>query len=139
MTASPDVVSAAVAQVGLPQRRRKSRISLRLRIRILERDRYRCVYCGQTARQTLLEIDHIVPEVYGGTNDETNLVTACSRCNNGKAAEFVLSPLEKRNEGPCGDNLHPAVVRLVPVGRAFAPTCPSCSFVVGPVLVPWPS
>ena len=32
-----------------------------------------------------LEVDHVVPVCKGGTNDPSNLVAACFRCNRGKA------------------------------------------------------
>lgn len=33
----------------------------------------------------VLEIDHVVPRSKGGTDDPSNLVTACLDCNRGKA------------------------------------------------------
>ena len=55
------------------------------RFRILHRDRFACVYCGaRGGPETPLEIDHRVPVSKGGTNDDTNLCTACSECNRGK-------------------------------------------------------
>lgn len=63
-----------------------------VRIRVLERDGYRCVYCGATAQTATLEIDHVIPLARGGTNDSTNLVTACRDCNNGKRASLIDLP-----------------------------------------------
>lgn len=51
---------------------------------IMERDNFTCQYCGVTAREAKLEIDHMVPISKGGTNEFTNLVTACVACNRGK-------------------------------------------------------
>lgn len=49
-----------------------------------------CVYCG--TESGLLEIEHIVPVVRGGSDDITNLTLACKTCNSKKrtktAAEF---------------------------------------------------
>lgn len=59
-------------------------MNIRLRFRILERDRFRCQYCGARAPDVDLEVDHIVSVASGGSNDETNLITACFRCNRGK-------------------------------------------------------
>jgi hypothetical protein len=42
------------------------------------------MYCGASAPNTSLEVDHVVALVDGGTNDEGNLVTACYACNRGK-------------------------------------------------------
>lgn len=47
---------------------------------ILERDGHTCAYCGRTATT----VDHVIPKARGGTDDESNLVAACVRCNSGK-------------------------------------------------------
>jgi CRISPR/Cas system Type II protein with McrA/HNH and RuvC-like nuclease domain len=52
------------------------------RNRIYKRDGYECVYCGSHKNLTL---DHVVPKSKGGTNDWTNLVTSCIKCNLKKA------------------------------------------------------
>lgn len=49
---------------------------------VLHRDNYTCQYCG-VARQNLT-IDHIIPKSKGGTDDWTNIVTACNKCNTKK-------------------------------------------------------
>jgi 5-methylcytosine-specific restriction endonuclease McrA len=79
-----------------------------------QRDGWRCRYCGcrvvsKEARKVLIDffpsearwgksnlkkhwalgtlsacIDHVMPRSHGGTNDESNLVTACTPCNFGK-------------------------------------------------------
>lgn len=61
-------------------------LSKRLRYEILRRDAHTCRYCGASAPDVKLVIDHVVPVALGGTNDETNLVTACSNCNGGKGS-----------------------------------------------------
>jgi len=63
----------------------RKKITTSQRFRILERDGFRCKYCGADSSTTLLEIDHVVPVVNGGTNDDSNLVVACRECNNGKS------------------------------------------------------
>ena len=67
-------------------------MSLRTRIRILERDGFRCVYCSKSSRSTYLQIDHVQPRALGGSNDDTNLVSSCQDCNTGKAAMLVVTP-----------------------------------------------
>lgn len=52
---------------------------------IFRRDSYSCVYCGVVGNNDNLTIDHVVPRVMGGKDEWTNLVTACSRCNNEKS------------------------------------------------------
>jgi hypothetical protein len=69
-----------------------SRVSRRLRIRVLERDGYRCVYCGRTSQETRLEVDHVLARSRGGTSAPDNLVSACTDCNGGKSAEPISLP-----------------------------------------------
>lgn len=61
-------------------------MSSRLRFAILRRDGFRCRYCGATAQDARLVVDHVQPIADGGTNDTHNLVTACGPCNAGKAS-----------------------------------------------------
>lgn len=58
----------------------------RLRFEIFKRDGFRCIYCGATPQNMPLHIDHVEPVASGGTNDPSNLVTACGACNGGKSA-----------------------------------------------------
>lgn len=59
-------------------------ISKTLRFEVLKRDSFTCQYCGATAPDVLLEIDHVIPVASGGPTDILNLVTACTECNRGK-------------------------------------------------------
>jgi len=60
------------------------------RFRILQRDNFRCQYCGKTAKDdTRLEIDHITPLCEGGSNEDSNLVTACFDCNRSKGGRVL--------------------------------------------------
>lgn len=52
---------------------------------ILQRDQFKCKYCGRSANDGyILHVDHIHPKSKGGTDDIENLVTACKECNQGK-------------------------------------------------------
>ena len=65
-------------------------VPARQRFRILQRDGFRCVYCGARASDgAILHVDHSVSVVDGGTDDDSNLVTACDLCNQGKWAKSV--------------------------------------------------
>jgi len=56
-----------------------------LRYKILQRDQFKCQYCGRGVGDGIhLHIDHIVPRCEGGKNEESNLRTACADCNHGK-------------------------------------------------------
>lgn len=55
-----------------------------LRLAIYLRDSFRCVYCCEDlhgAHPADITLDHIVPDSDGGTNEPSNLVTACRSCN----------------------------------------------------------
>lgn len=61
-------------------------LSKRIRHEIMRRDNHACRYCGQVAPDVKLTIDHVVPVTLGGSDDPTNLVTACVDCNAGKTS-----------------------------------------------------
>ena len=61
-------------------------LSRRLRFEVLRRDDYTCRYCGGTAPDVTLTVDHVVPRALGGPDEPTNLVTACRECNSGKSS-----------------------------------------------------
>lgn len=64
-------------------------INGRLRFTVFVRDHFRCVYCGTTAVNTTLQLDHVIPVSRGGKDDLENLVTACLDCNIGKKAKII--------------------------------------------------
>lgn len=61
-------------------------VTKRLRYEILKRDGHRCHYCGATADDGPLVVDHVIPVALGGPTEPTNLVTACRDCNAGKSS-----------------------------------------------------
>ena len=63
-------------------------IPLRLRWKVLTRDRFRCVSCGRSPATDLdcqLHVDHVVAAARGGKREEGNLRTLCADCNLGKS------------------------------------------------------
>lgn len=52
---------------------------------VLQRDAFRCAYCGATADT----VDHVHPRSRGGRHEWTNVVAACSRCNHRKADRLL--------------------------------------------------
>lgn len=60
-------------------------ISKKIRFEIFKRDSFTCQYCGASAPDVVLEIDHIEPVSKGGDSDITNLITSCNACNSGKS------------------------------------------------------
>lgn len=52
---------------------------------LLDRDDYRCQYCGNQLEPTLLNMDHVIPRDQGGKTSWENIVTSCIKCNSKKA------------------------------------------------------
>ena len=52
---------------------------------LLERDDYRCQYCGKTFAPKELNMDHVLPKDRGGGTSWENVVTSCIRCNSRKS------------------------------------------------------
>ncbi len=59
----------------------------RIRERILQRDGYTCQACGADGNS----IDHIVPRIAGGSDEEWNLQTLCGSCNSAKGGRNVIN------------------------------------------------
>lgn len=49
------------------------------RLRIFERDKFTCSYCGSVGGE--LECDHVIPISRNGTSEDSNLTTSCKPCN----------------------------------------------------------
>lgn len=67
----------------------KGQIPDRIRRQVLERDGFRCRYCGLVVDRPAM--DHIIPERRGGPTSVDNLVAACVRCN---AKKYDRTPEE---------------------------------------------
>ena len=61
-------------------------VSRRTRFEVLRRDGHTCQYCGASAPDVQLTVDHVVPEALGGGDEPSNLFTACQPCNAGKSS-----------------------------------------------------
>jgi hypothetical protein len=69
-----------------------------LKHEIMLRDQFVCLYCGYDAKVSFeawlhgnLSVDHFIPPDKGGTDDPTNLKTACRACNSSKARRVFES------------------------------------------------
>jgi 5-methylcytosine-specific restriction endonuclease McrA len=51
------------------------------RLKIFERDHYRCHYCNKQLTRFTGTLDHILPVSRGGDNSFENLITSCLHCN----------------------------------------------------------
>lgn len=65
-----------------------SPISKRLRFQVLAPGK--CNVCGRTVAEdgVKLEVDHVLPQSWGGTDDLDNLQPLCEECNRGKKAYY---------------------------------------------------
>jgi HNH endonuclease len=54
------------------------------RIKVYERDAYKCRYCDKQLTRFTATLDHVTPVAEGGDNGVENLVTACLGCNSRK-------------------------------------------------------
>jgi hypothetical protein len=63
------------------------------RIKVYERDEYKCRYCKKQLTRFHTTLDHMKPVAEGGDNSFENLLTACFECNS------------RKNNRPVGDFL----------------------------------
>lgn len=68
-------------------------VSKRLRFEVFRRDNHTCRYCGESAPNVKLTVDHVVPVSLGGSDEPGNLVAACGDCNSGKTSVSPDAPL----------------------------------------------
>lgn len=59
-------------------------VGKKMRFEVFKRDSFTCQYCGRSAPDVVLEVDHIKPVREGGKNSLLNLITSCRDCNRGK-------------------------------------------------------
>jgi len=77
--------STTISKRSLPTPRQPS---LRLRFKVMNRDRFSCRHCGASPAKSpgiILHVDHIVPWSKGGETSLENLQTLCQSCNLGKS------------------------------------------------------
>ena len=70
-------------------KKRSRYISKSVRVSVLHRDKYKCVFCGRSSQKVELQIDHIIPFSQGGSNKLDNLQTLCIDCNQGKSDRLL--------------------------------------------------
>jgi 5-methylcytosine-specific restriction endonuclease McrA len=75
---------AAMTQAPVPTQR--TSISAEMRLRVWQRDGGACRGCGSNVE---LQLDHVIPVAFGGSNSETNLQMLCASCNHSKGASVL--------------------------------------------------
>lgn len=63
---------------------KRESLSNGVRFEVFKRDGFKCQYCGRSAPDVILHVDHIKPVATGGKNEIFNLITSCKECNTGK-------------------------------------------------------
>lgn len=60
------------------------------RLAIYLRDGMACAWCGDAVENGVtITLDHVKPHSKGGANHESNLVTACKKCNSSRGTRSV--------------------------------------------------
>jgi hypothetical protein len=70
------------------------------RIKVYERDEYKCRYCGKQLTRFTCTLDHVKPVAEGGDNSFENIVTACLDCNSRKNGRAVGDFLAGQGASP---------------------------------------
>ncbi len=74
-------------------------IPKKTRATVMERDGYKCAFCGETRN---LQIDHIMPVSTGGTNELNNLRVLCKSCNARRVMDDSFEMLRNMGDGNVG-------------------------------------
>ncbi len=89
-----DTLQQQSIQSSTPQYKQENTrtIPLGIRLKILDRDNFRCVFCGRSPATDVgvkLHIDHKIPFSKGGRSSIDNLQTLCQECNLGKSDKEI--------------------------------------------------
>jgi len=69
------------------------------RLRVFERDGFKCHYCNKQLTRFSATLDHIQPVSKGGDNSFDNLITSCLHCNSQRGNRPVMDIiLQKEND-----------------------------------------
>lgn len=80
----------------LEKRPPRVRRAIKLRYKILDRDKRTCQDCRREPGQGVcLQIHHLLPVHQGGDNSDENLVTLCSQCHGGRHSLMGAAPTDE--------------------------------------------
>lgn len=68
---------------------KRKTLSKKTRFEVFKRDGFKCQYCGATAPEAVLVVDHIHPLSQDGDDSILNYITACQPCNAGKSDRLL--------------------------------------------------
>ncbi|WP_297439022.1 HNH endonuclease [uncultured Clostridium sp.] len=55
---------------------------------------YKCVRCSKKFRKKDIDVDHIIPKKYKGSDKLYNLQSMCKHCNRSKGAKVRNTPID---------------------------------------------
>lgn len=72
------------------------RLPQTVRKRVQTRAHHRCEYCQLPEKHSHYphQVDHIIPPLHGGTDDDDNLAWACFQCNSAKTSNIASYDFE---------------------------------------------
>lgn len=85
---------------------KRKTLSQKIRFEVFKRDSFKCQYCGKSAPEVILHVDHIIPVSKGGTNDLMNLLTSCQERNWGKSDRTLNDRTEIEKQKKALDELN---------------------------------
>lgn len=90
-------------------------VSGRLRSEIIHLAKSRCQMCGRTVEEDgiKLQVDHKIPQAWGGLTEKQNLWAICEQCNNGKRDYFQSFDIEHMKEIIAYDSVHERIAHLL--------------------------
>lgn len=66
------------------------------RLKVFERDGYKCHYCEKQLTRFTATLDHIQPISKGGDNSFDNLITSCLHCNSRRGNRPVMDIINEQ-------------------------------------------
>ena len=82
----------------------------RKRAAVLKRDGYLCQCCKRAGRVSLAtEVDHVIPQAEGGSDDETNLQAICEPCHKTKTAAEAARGVGRKSGRSSSDTGRPSI------------------------------
>jgi 5-methylcytosine-specific restriction protein A len=93
-TLKPRVSAAPASRIGMAttseMKRTRGSAWMKIRDRILTRDKGLCQECTRNGRLTeATKVDHITPLHLGGSDNDQNLQSLCNDCHDAKTAQEV--------------------------------------------------
>jgi len=80
-----------------------------------------CPYCGTDLKEVkIIPIDHVKPQVHGGTKSDKNLIACCGSCNSSKQAKTLADFAVGKSNPEIRSHVRKCLRRKLPVEQAKA-------------------